>query len=71
MTNNEQEFFERVMYLEGIRYDLEDTIENILDYLLKTNITMEQMIELQKIAYKDKVDYPNININLKKALEVF
>lgn len=70
MTSNEEELFERILYLEGIRYEKEDLIEDILDYLLKTNITMEQMVELQTMVYGETY-YPKQNNNLKKALEVF
>ena len=70
MTQTEQEFFERCMYLEGKKFELEDIIEDMLDYILKTNITLEELTELQRIAYKDRIDYPELNMNLKTAMEI-
>lgn len=54
MTETEQEFFERCLILEGIRYELEDRIEDMLDYLMKSNITLEEMDEVDKIAHGTK-----------------
>lgn len=51
MTLTEQELFERCLTLEGIRYELEDRIEAMLDYLMKSNITPEEMDEVDKIAH--------------------
>ena len=70
MTETEQEFYERCLYLEGIKFDLKDTIENMLDYLMTTNITPEEMNEIQNIAYKQNNIYPELNDNLKKAMEI-
>ena len=54
MTPEQQieELYERCIYLERLRYGLEDRIENILDFLVHTNITMEEMERVQKIAYE-------------------
>lgn len=46
------ELFERCIDLEHIRYGLQDKIENILDFLLKSHITVEEMEKVQEIAYK-------------------
>lgn len=53
MTPEQQveELYERCIYLERLRYDLEDKIEDILDFLVHTNITIEEMEGVQKIAY--------------------
>lgn len=48
----EDELYERCIELEHIRYGLQDKIENILDYLVKSHITMEEMEGVQKIAYE-------------------
>ena len=39
--NNEEELYQRCIELERKRYALEDTIQEMLDYLLKTHITIE------------------------------
>lgn len=53
MENQEEELFERCIELEHIRYGLEDRIEDILDFLIKSHITMEEMEKVQEIAYGD------------------
>ena len=70
MTKTEEELFERCLYLEGKRFEKEDLIEEMLDYLVKTNITLEKMINLEIMVYGEAY-VPEINNNLKKALEVF
>lgn len=45
-----EELYERCLELEMIRYSLQDRIEDILDYLVKTHITIEEMEKVQKIA---------------------
>lgn len=70
MTKTEEELFERCLYLEGKRFEKEDLIEEMLDYLVKTNITLEEMINLEIMVYGEAY-VPEINNNLKKALEVF
>lgn len=54
MSEQEQieELFDRCIDLEHIRYGLQDKIENILDFLLKSHITVEEMEKVQEIAYK-------------------
>ena len=54
MSEQEQidELFERCIELEHIRYGLQDKIEDILDFLLKSHITVEEMEKVQEIAYK-------------------
>ena len=52
MENQEEELFERCIELERIRYGLEDRIEDILDFLVKSHITREEMEGVQKIAYE-------------------
>ena len=56
MTPDQQidELYERCIELERIRYGLEDRIENILDFLCHSNITMEEMERVQKIAYEKR-----------------
>ena len=51
MENQEEELFERCIELEHIRYGLEDRIEDILDSLMKSHITLEEMDKVQEIAY--------------------
>ena len=70
MTPTEQELFERCLTLEGIRYELEDKIEDILDFLMKSNITLEEMYKIEEIAY-GKTYTPEYNKELKTALEIF
>lgn len=53
MENQEEELFERCIELEHIRYGLEDRIEDILDFLVKSHITFEEMEKVQEIAYGD------------------
>ena len=48
--NNEDELFMRCVQLDLKRYELEDKIEEILDYLLHTHITIEEFKELQEIV---------------------
>lgn len=47
-----EELFDRCIDLEHIRYGLQDKIENILDFLMKSHITVEEMEKVQEIAYK-------------------
>lgn len=51
MENQEEELFERCIELEHIRYGLEDRIEDILDFLMKSHITLEEIDKVQEIAY--------------------
>lgn len=48
--NNEEELYERCIELERKRYKLEDKIQEILDYLMKSSITLEEMEELELIV---------------------
>ena len=50
--NNEDELFMRCVQLDLRRYELEDKIEEILDFLLHTHITIEEFKELQEIVNK-------------------
>lgn len=50
--NNEDELFMRCVQLDLKRYELEDKIQEILDYLLHTHITIEEFKELQEIVNK-------------------
>lgn len=52
--NNEEELFEVCIKLRRNVFDLEDKIQEILDYLLHTNITIEEFEEVQKIASKEE-----------------
>lgn len=52
--NNEDELFMRCVELDIKRYELEDKIQEILDYLLKTHITIEEFEEVQKIANREE-----------------
>lgn len=54
MSEQEQidELFERCIELEHVKYGYQDKIEKILDYLVKSHITVEEMEGVQKIAYE-------------------
>ena len=54
--NNEDELFMRCVELDLKRYELEDKIQEILDYLLKTHITIEEFEEVQEIANRKEKD---------------
>ena len=46
------ELYERCIELEHIRYGLEDKIEAILDYLIHTHITIEEMEKIKEMVEK-------------------
>lgn len=46
-----EELYERCIYLERLRYGLEDKIEAILDFLVHSNITIEEMDKIQELVY--------------------
>lgn len=50
--NNEEELYQRCIELERKRYALEDKIQEILDYLIYTHITIEEFEVVQEIANK-------------------
>ena len=54
--NNEDELFMRCVELDIKRYELEDKIQEILDYLLKTHITIEEFEVVQEIANRKEKD---------------
>lgn len=45
-----QELYERCIELDRKRYELEDKIEKILDFLLHSHITLEEMEKVEEIA---------------------
>lgn len=45
-----EELYERCIELEHRRYGLEDKIQAILDYLVKSHITIEEMTQVEEIA---------------------
>lgn len=47
------ELYDRCIELERIRYGLEDKIEAILDFLVHSNITLEEMQVVQEILEKE------------------
>lgn len=51
------ELYDRCIELERIRYGLEDKIEAILDFLVHSNITLEEMQEVQEIVEKEMMTY--------------
>lgn len=53
MTPEQQidELYERCIELGRERYSLQDTIEDILDFLVKSHITIEELEKVQEIAY--------------------
>ena len=44
------ELYDRCIELERIRYGLEDKIQDILDYLVHTHITLEEMKKVEEIV---------------------
>lgn len=53
MTPEQQieELYERCIELDRVKYKLQDTIEDILDFLVKSHITLEEMDRVQEMAY--------------------
>lgn len=49
-----EELYERCLELENIRYSLQDKIEDILDYLVHSHITLEEMNKVQEIVERKK-----------------
>jgi hypothetical protein len=49
-----EELYERCLELENIRYGLQDKIEDILDYLVHSHITLEEMNKVQEIVERKK-----------------
>lgn len=45
-----EELYERCIDLEHIRYGLEDKIQAILNFLVHSNITLEEMKKVEEIA---------------------
>lgn len=48
-----EELYQRCIELEGIRYDLQDKIQEILDFLVHSHITVEEMQVVQEILEKE------------------
>lgn len=61
--NNEDELFMRCVQLDLKRYELEDKIEEILDFLLHTHITIEEYKELQEIVNRKDEKYEQVRTN--------
>lgn len=49
-----EELYQRCIELEGIRYDLQDKIQEILDFLVHSHITVEEMKKVGEIANENK-----------------
>ena len=45
-----EELYQRCIDLDRKKYELEDKIQAILDYLVKTHITLEEMKKVEEIA---------------------
>ena len=45
-----EELYQRCIELERIRYDLQDKIQEILDFLVHSHITVEEMQVVQEIV---------------------
>lgn len=73
MENQEQELFERCIELERKGYELEDKIQDILDYVVKTHITLEEMEEVQRIATGEKTEYKVLtrDTTIKELMEAW
>ena len=52
-----EELYQRCIELEGIRYDLQDKIQEILDFLVHSHITVEEMQVVQEILEKEMKTY--------------
>lgn len=52
-----QELYDRCIELERIRYDLQDKIQEILDFLVHSHITLEEMKVIQEIVEKEMMTY--------------
>ena len=50
-----EELYQRCIELEGIRYDLQDKIQEILDFLVHSHITVEEMKVVQEILEKKEI----------------
>lgn len=50
---DEDELFMRCIQLDIERYELQDTIQEMLDFLLHTHITLEEFEQVQKIANRE------------------
>ena len=50
-----QELYDRCIELERIRYDLQDKIQEILDFLVHSHITVEEMQVVQEILNKKEI----------------
>ena len=52
MTEEQElnDLYERCTELGFIKYELEDKIQRILDYLVHTHITIEEMKKVEEIA---------------------
>ena len=71
--NNEEELYQRCIELERKGYALEDKIQEMLDYLLKTHITLEEMEEVQRIATGEKTEYKVLtrDTTIQELMEAF
>lgn len=45
-----QELYDRCIELEHIRYDLQDKIQKMLDFLVHSHITVEEMEKVEEIS---------------------
>ena len=50
-----QELYDRCIELERIRYNLQDKIQEILDFLVHSHITVEEMQVVQEILNKKEI----------------
>lgn len=71
--NNEDELFEACIELRRRVNDLEDKIQEILDFLVKTHITLEEMEEVQRIATGEKTEYKVLtrDTTIKELMEAW
>lgn len=61
--NNEDELFEACINLRRKLYNLEDKMEEILDYLIYTHITKEEFEVVQEIANRKEKDNEQSYVN--------
>lgn len=61
--NNEDELFEACINLRRNVYNLEDKIQEILDYLIYTHITIEEFEVVQEIANRKEKENEQVHVN--------
>ena len=68
-----EELYQRCIELEGIRYDLQDKIQEILDFLVHSHITLEEFDYVQRIITGKEIEYKRLNrdTSIKELMEAW